>query len=64
MKQRFIVTGMSCAHCERAVKQAIASLDPQAQVQVDQAAGTVEVDSQAPRQALAQAITDEGYAVA
>lgn len=64
MKQRFIVTGMSCGHCERAVTQAIASLDPQARVQIDMASATVEVESEQPREALARAIADEGYAVA
>jgi copper chaperone len=64
MKQRFIVTGMSCGHCERAVTQAIAAIDPLARVHVDLASGTVEVESTQAREALARAIADEGYAVA
>ncbi len=64
MKQVFEVQGMSCGHCARAVTKALQKVDPQAQVQVDLAKGQVEVESAQPRQALAEAITQEGYAVA
>ena len=64
MKQVFDVQGMSCNHCAKAVTQALQELDPQAQVQVDLAGKKVEVESAQPRQALAQAIADEGYTVA
>jgi copper chaperone len=64
MKQVFDVEGMSCNHCAKAVTQAVLQLDPQAQVQVDLAGKKVNVESEQPRQALAQAIADEGYAVA
>ncbi len=64
MQHQFQVTGMTCGHCERAVKQAVQQLDPQAQVKVTLASGQVEVESVQPRAALAQAIVDEGYAVA
>lgn len=64
MKQVFDVQGMSCNHCAKAVTQALQQLDPQAQVQVDLAGKKVEVESAQPRQALAQAIADEGYTVA
>ncbi|MFI8688991.1 heavy-metal-associated domain-containing protein [Stutzerimonas kunmingensis] len=59
------VSGMTCSHCERAVTQAIQALDPQAQVQVqvDLAAGTVQVQSSASEQAIRQAISEEGYQV-
>jgi len=33
--QVFKIRGMTCAHCERAVIQAIQALDPVARVQVD-----------------------------
>ncbi|MEW6174708.1 heavy-metal-associated domain-containing protein [Stutzerimonas sp. KH-1] len=61
--QEFKVSGMTCSHCERAVTQAIQTLDPQAQVQVDLAAGTVQVQSSASKQAIRQAISEEGYQV-
>jgi copper chaperone len=63
MRQTFHVTGMTCGHCERAVKTAVQQIDPQAVVTIDRAANRVDVDSAANRQALAQVITEEGYAV-
>lgn len=64
MNQTFEVTGMTCGHCEKAVTRAIQQLDPQAQVKIDRSQNKVEVQSQQPREALAQAIAEEGYAVA
>ena len=64
MNQTFTVTGMTCGHCEKAVTQAIKTLDPQAQVRIDRQQNQVEVDSAQPRDAIAQAIAEEGYQVA
>ncbi len=64
MNQTFTVTGMTCGHCEKAVTQAIKALDPQAQVRIDRQQNQVEVDSTQPRDAIAQAIAEEGYTVA
>lgn len=64
MKQVFDVEGMSCNHCVKAVTKAVQLLDPQAQVQIDLASKKVEVESTQTREAIAQAIADEGYAVA
>jgi len=64
MKQTFTVTGMTCGHCEKAVTRALLQADPQAQVQIDRSQNRVEVASEKPRDALAQAIAEEGYAVA
>jgi copper chaperone len=63
MKQTFTVTGMTCGHCERAVTQAIKSLDPGAEVRIDRSQDRVEVESSTSREALAQAIQEEGYQV-
>ena len=60
----FQVQGMTCGHCERAVTQAVQQIDPDAQVRIDRASGKVDVDSTAPREALATAIAEEGYTVA
>lgn len=60
----FQVQGMTCGHCERAVIQAVQQIDPDAQVRIDRASGSVVVDSTAPREALAAAIAEEGYTVA
>ena len=62
--QTFQVQGMTCGHCERAVTQANQQVDPAATVQIDRASGQVQVQSAAPREQLAAAIAEEGYAVA
>ena len=64
MNQSFTVQGMTCGHCEKAVTRAIRQLDPQAEVRIDRAQGRVDVQSEQPREALARAIAEEGYAVA
>ena len=63
MNQIFTVEGMTCGHCEKAVTKAILSLDAQAKVLIDRTQNTVQVASEKTREALAQAITDEGYRV-
>lgn len=63
MNQLFTVTGMTCGHCEKAVTRALQQVDPQAQVQIDRAQNRVQVESTQTREALAQAIVEEGYAV-
>jgi copper chaperone len=63
-QQQFSVTGMTCAHCEMAVTRAIRQLDGGARVQIDRARNLVQVDSALPREAIAAAIRQEGYAVA
>ena len=63
MNQSFDVKGMTCGHCERAVTEAVKRVDPAAEVTIDRAAGKVEVQTTQPREQLAQAIAEEGYAV-
>ena len=63
MNQTFHVQGMTCGHCERAVTQAVKTVDPAAEVRIDRAAGQVDVQTQQPREAIARAIAEEGYAV-
>ena len=63
MNQIFTVEGMTCGHCEKAVTQALLTLDAQAKVVIDRTQNTVQVDSEKNREALAQAIADEGYRV-
>lgn len=63
MNQTFNVQGMTCGHCERAVTQAVKSVDAAAEVRIDRAAGKVDVQSTEPRDAIAKAIAEEGYAV-
>ncbi|MDO8447861.1 heavy-metal-associated domain-containing protein [Rhodoferax sp.] len=64
MNQTFTVTGMTCGHCEKAVTRAVKQVDPQAEVTIDRAVNLVEVQSDQPRELLAKAIAEEGYAVA
>jgi len=64
MNQTFEVTGMTCGHCEKAVMRAIRQVDPQAEVKIDRSQNKVDVQSQQPRETLAKAIAEEGYAVA
>ena len=61
--QTFQVSGMTCGHCERAVKTALLQADPQAQVAIDRASGKVDVQSTQARDTLAKAIAEEGYTV-
>ena len=63
MSQIFHVEGMTCGHCERAVTQAVQSVDPQAKVTIDRPAGKVEVQTTGAREAIARAIAEEGYQV-
>ena len=63
MNQIFTVEGMTCGHCEKAVTKAILSLDAQAKVVIDRTHNSIQVDSEKSREALAQAIADEGYRV-
>lgn len=64
MNHTFQVQGMTCGHCEMAVKKAITRLDPEAQVVIDRPAGKVDVDSSKARAEIAQVIAHEGYVVA
>ncbi|WP_439589237.1 heavy-metal-associated domain-containing protein [Hydrogenophaga sp.] len=63
MNQIFDVKGMTCGHCEKAVSSAIRQLDPQAKIQIDRTSNRVEVDTMQTREALAEAIREEGYQV-
>lgn len=63
MNQTFNVQGMTCGHCEKAVATAIKTLDPTAEVRIDRSQNRVEVHSEQPVQAIADAIREEGYTV-
>ena len=64
MEHLFQVQGMTCGHCEMAVKKAIQRLDAQAQIQIDRTANRVQVQSDKAREEVAHAIAEEGYQVA
>ena len=62
----FTVTGMTCAHCQRAVTQEISGADGVESVAVDIAAGKVTVTARRPvdRSEIAAAVDEAGYALA
>ena len=64
MQYQFDVKGMTCGHCERAVVHAVREVDTEAVVKVDLLTGRVEVQSDRSRDAIANAIREEGYEVA
>ena len=59
----FTVTGMTCAHCERAVTEEIAGVDGVESVTADLATGTVRVTTCRPvdRAEIAAAVDEAGY---
>jgi copper chaperone CopZ len=61
----FTVTGMTCAHCRRAVTEEIAAVDGVASVAVDLATGTVTVTADRPvdRADITAAVDEAGYAL-
>ncbi|MBP6006276.1 MAG: heavy-metal-associated domain-containing protein [Rhodoferax sp.] len=63
MKHDFVVTGMTCEHCEKTVVRAVRQLDRTAEVTADRTTNNVKVVSEQPRDALAKAIADEGFVV-
>jgi copper chaperone len=58
---RFEVSNMTCMHCVRAITRAVQALDPQAQVRVDLAAGTVDVHGRLGADETIAALAGEGY---
>jgi len=63
MDNSFQVQGMTCGHCEMAIKKAIARLDPEAKVEIDRNTGKVDVHSTKAREEIALTIAEEGYQV-
>jgi copper chaperone len=63
MEHTFDVQGMTCGHCEMAVKKAVMRLDPQARIDIDRSRNQVVVQSEQPRESVAHVIKEEGYAV-
>lgn len=58
------VGGMTCAHCEAAVRRAVGRVAPDAAVEVDLAGGRVRVGGSPDAAAVRAAIAAEGYTVA
>ena len=58
------VGNMTCGHCVSAVTRAVRSVDPNAEVEVDLARGSVTVHGQGEAGALVKAIGEAGYPAA
>ncbi len=56
-----MVTGMTCGHCEKAVKQAIKDVDANATVEIKRTENLVIVDTAETAETIVAAITAEGY---
>ncbi len=61
--QTITVTGMTCEHCVRAVREELTALDGVHSVQVELASGRVEIhsDRELAPAALAAAVDEAGY---
>lgn len=57
----FQVNDMTCGHCVATVEKAVKSVDASAQVKIDLPTHKVEIESQKPADAFAEAITEAGY---
>lgn len=56
------VENMTCGHCAATVQKSVRSIDPAATVDVDLAAGTVFVETDADQARVSEAIRSAGYA--
>ncbi|WP_313755813.1 cation transporter [Tissierella sp.] len=62
MKKTLLVEGMSCGHCEKAVKNALKELNGVFNVEVDLSSKKVEVEGEGLNDILIKgAIEDAGY---
>jgi copper chaperone len=55
---------MACSACADTITKAIQAIDPTATVEADPKTKQVTIDTQAPADAVTQAITTAGYTVA
>lgn len=64
MKKVMLVEGMSCGHCEKAVKNALSEIHGVVSVKVDLASKNVEVDGEnLSNETLKAAVEEAGYDV-
>ena len=61
MSDTYLVSGMTCDGCVRAVTNAIERAIPGASVAVDLAAGRVTIDGADGESAVAEAVDDAGF---
>jgi copper chaperone len=58
------ITGMTCDHCQRAVKGALEAVEGVQSASVDLDTGVARVDGEADLNALVAAVEEEGYQAA
>jgi copper chaperone len=58
---RFHVENMTCGHCERTIRKAIAALSPETKVAVDLRAKHVDIDGPLTAAQIVAALAEEGY---
>ena len=60
------VTGMTCGHCVKAVTEEVSAIEgvQSAEVDLDSGAVTVTADAPPPREQMAAAVDEAGYALA
>ncbi len=58
---QFHVPDMTCGSCVPHVKEAIARVDPGAEVEADTVARTIAVTTSASQQEIEEALADDGY---
>ena len=63
MALKLNVPNLACEGCVETVTEAIATMEPDAKVQVDLNAKTVTVESAASEETIKQAITAAGYTI-
>lgn len=63
MNTTYLVSGMTCGHCELSVQEELAEIDGVTAVKADHVSGKVEVTSQAElsRDDVERAVTEAGY---
>ena len=57
----FNVPDMTCGHCVSTITKALKSEDPNAKVEISLNEHLVKVESQLPKEEIAQSITEAGY---
>jgi copper chaperone len=60
---KFTVSGMTCGGCIKAVTNAIQFADPLAQVKIDLASQTIELETQLNSNEAQQLIADAGFPI-
>ena len=55
---------MTCGHCVKTVTETVQRIDPSARVEADLPTHRVRIETSEPRERLAAALAEEGYAPA